>query len=106
MTPEGKVKKKVKDILKATTGCWFFMPATYGFGRSGVPDIIGCYCGRFFAIECKANGNKPTALQEKAMRDIQAGGGVAWLVDDSNLAEFQIFFAKWCANAKKELTNA
>jgi hypothetical protein len=94
MTPEGKVKKKVKNFLNQTEGCWFFMPATYGFGRSGVPDIVGCYRGHFFAIECKANGNKPTALQEKAMRDIQTGGGVTWLVDENNLDEFQTSFVR------------
>lgn len=102
MTPEGKVKKKVKDLLKQTEGCWFFMPATYGFGRSGVPDIIGCYRGHFFAIECKANGNKPTALQEKAMRDIAFADGQVWLVDDENIRTFQEGWGEWCNNMRNK----
>ena len=38
MTPEGKVKKKVVEQLKQL-GCYYFFPATGGYGKSGVPDI-------------------------------------------------------------------
>ena len=53
MTPEAKVKKKVVEQLKALNAYYFF-PATGGYGKSGVPDIVGCYKGKFFGIECKA----------------------------------------------------
>ena len=75
MTPEGKVKAKVAKILKEY-GVYYFFPATGGFGRSGVPDIVGCYYGRFIAIECKAGSNKPTALQENELRKIGEAGGM------------------------------
>ena len=83
MTPEGKVKKRAKEHLD-TAGAYYFMPATGGFGRSGVPDIVGCFNGVFFAIECKANGNKPTALQAQHMKRINDGGGIAVVVDEHN----------------------
>ncbi len=51
-TPEAKVKKVVVRQLKAL-GAYYFSPVTGGFGRSGVPDIVGCFRGHFFAIECK-----------------------------------------------------
>ena len=35
-TPEKKVKDKVVKILKYY-GVYYFFPATYGMGRSGVP---------------------------------------------------------------------
>ena len=54
-TPEKKVKQKVVKILKEY-GVYYAFPATFGFGRSGVPDILCCYHGRFIAIECKAGG--------------------------------------------------
>ncbi len=54
-TPEKKVKQKVAKMLKEM-GAYYFYPATGGYGRSGVPDIIGCYAGNFFGIECKAGG--------------------------------------------------
>ena len=64
MTPEAKVKKKVVEQLKKL-GAYYFYPVTGGYGKSGVPDIVGCYGSKFFGIECKAGKNKPTPLQEK-----------------------------------------
>ena len=58
MTPEKKVKIKVKKILDKL-GAYHCMPSTGGYGASGVPDIIACYKGRFVGIECKANGGNP-----------------------------------------------
>lgn len=84
MTPEGLVKKKVKKILDAY-GVYYFPPATGGFGRSGVPDLVGCYRGRFIAIECKAGRNTPTALQLREIDRINAAGGIAIWVNEETL---------------------
>jgi hypothetical protein len=75
VTPESAVKTKAKKILEAYE-TYFFMPATGGYGRSGVPDIVGCYRGYFFAIECKAGRGKTTALQDRELRNIRNAGGV------------------------------
>lgn len=83
-TPEAKVKKKVVDQLKAL-GAYFFYPVTGGYGASGVPDIVGCYKGKFFAIECKAGKNKPTPLQQKNIDAIAAQGGAVWVVNEENM---------------------
>jgi hypothetical protein len=83
-TPEKKVKDKCVKLLKACD-VYYFFPATHGYGRSGVPDIICCVNGRFLAIECKAGENKPTALQEKEMADIRKQGGIAIVVNEDNL---------------------
>lgn len=83
-TPEKKVKEKVKSILSAH-GAYYFMPATHGYGRSGVPDIVACVKGHFFAIECKANGGKLTALQAREIEDIRLHGGTAVVVDETNV---------------------
>lgn len=85
-TPEKKVKDKVKALL-AEHGAYHFMPATHGYGSSGVPDISACLHGRFIGIECKANGGKPTALQLKNLRMIVAAGGIAVLVDETSISE-------------------
>jgi Holliday junction resolvase len=82
-TPESKVKKKVVEILKSE-GAYYFYPVTGGFGRSGVPDIVGCVNGRFFGIECKAGTNKPTALQEAEMARIRHAGGKTLVVNEEN----------------------
>lgn len=87
-TPEKKVKNKVIAILKEL-GAYFFFPATHGYGRSGVPDIIGCLGGIFFAIECKAGKNKPTALQEREMQRIQDAGGHTLVINEDNIEELR-----------------
>jgi Holliday junction resolvase len=89
MTPEAKVKKKVVNVLKEG-GAYYFFPATGGYGRSGVPDIIGCYRGLFFAIECKAGSKKPTALQEAEMRKIQQANGITLVVNEENIDDVKI----------------
>lgn len=83
-TPEKKVKDKVVKILKKH-GIYYFFPATHGFGRSGVPDVVCCYNSLFMGIECKAGDNKPTALQEKEMADIRKAGGVTFVINETNL---------------------
>lgn len=82
-TPEKRVKDKVVGILKAE-GAYYFFPATHGYGRSGVPDIVACVNGHFLAIECKAGKNKPTALQVREIENIRHAGGVAVVVNEEN----------------------
>jgi Holliday junction resolvase len=82
-TPEKIIKDKVVAILKSE-GVYYFFPATHGYGRSGVPDIIACVNGHFVGIECKAGGNKPTVLQERELTAIRDNGGVAVVVDEMN----------------------
>lgn len=91
MTPEKKVKVKVTKKLKEM-GAYSFYASTGGYGSSGVPDIIACYKGQFIGIECKANGNRPTALQVKNLVDIEKAGGKSIIVDENNvdLLEFLI----------------
>lgn len=81
MTPEAKVKARVKKLL-AEAGVYYFMPATGGYGRSGVPDFVACVRGVFWGIECKAGDNEPTALQRRELRLIAASGGVALWVNE------------------------
>ena len=84
MTPEAKVKKKVVAQLKEL-GAYYFYPVTCGYGQSGVPDIVGCYKGFFFGIECKAGKNKPTPLQDKNLKQIRAAGGLDLVVNEDNM---------------------
>lgn len=83
-TPEAKVKKKVVEILHKY-GAYYFFPATHGYGRSGVPDIVCCVNGRFVAFEIKAGTNKPTALQEREIRHIQETKGIAAVIRENNI---------------------
>tara|TARA_R110001606_G_scaffold391443_1_gene559540 strand:+ start:230 stop:511 length:282 start_codon:yes stop_codon:yes gene_type:complete len=90
LTPEAKVKRKITAKLKEM-GAYYFYPMTGGYGRSGVPDIIGCYKSRFFGIEVKAGKNKPTALQMKNLREIEEQGGLALVVNEDNVSHIEEF---------------
>jgi Holliday junction resolvase len=84
MTPESKVKAKIKKIL-LEHGIYYAMPHGAGYGNAGVPDFLCCVKGYFLAIEAKAKGGKPTALQVKNMEDIKQSGGVSLVVDEDVL---------------------
>ncbi len=99
-TPEKKVKDKVKKILE-DNDAYYFMPATGGYGKSGVPDIVACLRGKFIGIECKANGGKPTALQEKNLYEIMAVGGFSVLVDEGGIDSFKALLEN--INSKKSV---
>ena len=82
LTPEGKVKRMVTEILKKYK-LWYFFPAANGMGRAGIPDIISIVNGGFVGIEVKADKTKkPTELQKICGREIQAAGGRWFLVYD------------------------
>jgi hypothetical protein len=91
VTPEGKVKQKVKKYL-TEMGCYYAMPATGGYGLSGTPDFLVCYRGRFVGIECKAGKNVPTALQLAALDRITGAGGLALVIDESNVDDLKELF--------------
>jgi len=103
-TPEKKVKAKVVEILKAH-GVYYFFPATYGMGRSGVPDIICCYRGRFLAIECKAGGGKTTALQDREIERIKAAGGIATVVNEKTIGDVAVLLSGLGNSHKTEIAH-
>ena len=82
MTPEGKIKKIVRDVLDAN-GAWYFMPFGGGMGKAGVPDIVGIHKGFGFGIECKAGRGKVTALQERELGKILRAGGFPLVVNEN-----------------------
>jgi hypothetical protein len=96
MTPEGKVKAKIKAILKSR-GVWFFCPIPMGLGVHGIPDFIGCAPGgRFVAIEAKAHPNKPTALQARVLDILHKIGAIALWVDETKLTTLELILDAHC----------
>lgn len=93
-TPEGKVKARLTKELKKL-GVYYFFPATWGMGRSGVPDVICCVRGMFIAIECKAGKNKPTELQRKEMALIEGSGGKVFVCNEDTV-DSTVEFIKLC----------
>ena len=81
MTPESKVKEKIKRWLDLNMpGHWRVMPRGGPFGKAGCPDILICWQGVFIAIEVKSDVGDPTPLQIANLKQIKSAGGVAALV--------------------------
>lgn len=72
---ERDVQKKVLKYLKATLheGESFFWKVSERYA-SGIPDIMGFYRGKGFAIELKVGNNKPTELQKLTMVRLRSAG--------------------------------
>lgn len=85
MTPEAKVKAKIKKTLEEL-GCYYFMPPANGYGQSGRFDICCSYYGHFIGIEVKADAKKkPTALQTRNASQCAATGASVLLLHNENL---------------------
>ena len=93
-TPEAAVKASVRKILDKL-GIYHFMPPGMGLGRSGIPDIIGCYNGRFIAIECKAGKGKVTELQERELIAICNAGGFTFVAREDTMEELEMRLLLW-----------
>jgi len=77
---EQHIQKKILDYLKSR-GC--YTVKVISASKSGVPDILGCYEGVFFAIEVKTpkTRNKVSKLQAYNLDMVLDAGGhslVAW----------------------------
>lgn len=44
---------------------------------SGIPDLLICWKGGFYAVELKVGFNQATLIQEYVMREIRRAGGRA-----------------------------
>jgi hypothetical protein len=88
VTPEGKVKDKVKKLLNAY-GCYHFWPVQSGYGARTL-DCLGCHNGQFFAIETKAPGKKMTEQQTAIGERIEYSRGRVFEISDATgLAELE-----------------
>lgn len=84
MTPEARVKEIIKRELKRV-GAYWHMPMMNGMGAPTL-DFVGCLRGRYFVIEAKAPGAKPTARQLITMSQIEAARGATFWIDGSELS--------------------
>ena len=91
MTPEGRVKREIKNWLVSTEGrSYFFMPVQTGYGAASI-DFLCCIGGRFIGIETKRKGlTEPSPRQRLVMDAIEAAGGWAFCCDslDSFLTQY------------------
>lgn len=64
-------------LLKNRPRCFAWKTHGGMYGTAGIPDIIACIDGRFYAFEVKQPSGRLTRLQEVTIEKIRAAGGVA-----------------------------
>jgi hypothetical protein len=89
VTPEGKVKKKVKALLEKYE-IYYYMPVPGGYGRVGVGDFICCVNGKFLAIETKADDNVETVLQEEDGKKVRKSKGLKLTIRENDMQYLEI----------------
>lgn len=77
---EATIQKKIKTFLEKQGA---YIIKTIATSKNGVPDIIGCYKGMFFAIEVKHPDRKSNVspLQQHnidKINDVNGHAIVAW----------------------------
>lgn len=77
---ESIVVRRVMDYLKTVPRCFFWKEHGGMYGTAGIPDIICCISGDFFAFEVKTETGKTTKLQDAMIRKITDAGGIAVVV--------------------------
>ena len=72
--PESIFKDKVFRDLRKLSDIWFFK--TQELSLLGIPDVIGCRHGIFFALELKKDTkSKPSKMQLYILSKITKAGG-------------------------------
>jgi len=87
MTPEGRIKAKVKRALATLGKRYCFMPVQNGMGAPSL-DFVNSIYGFFVAIETKTPGKQLTPRQKTTARAVAYGslGSVFVIRDDTDIA--------------------
>jgi hypothetical protein len=79
MTPEGRVKQAVKQVL-IRHRVYYHMPVQNGMGAPTL-DFNGCHKGLYFSIETKAPGGSATPRQRNTMGNMIGSGASVFFID-------------------------
>lgn len=90
MTPEGKIKKRVKSAFSHWANVYKFMPVQNGFGMPTL-DFLVSVNGMFLGVETKAPGKKLTLRQEETAKQIREAGGTVIVIDSDDMSELNAF---------------
>lgn len=99
MTPEGKIKTKVRRVLSLFgDDLYSFMPVQYGYGATtldylcATTDKFSHNGPIFFAIETKAPGKQPTLRQQSLIAQLRRMGTKVFVIDsDDGVEELRVW---------------
>lgn len=84
---ESKRSRKIMDALRIE-GAFCFKIWGNNHMMVGLPDIVGCYKGKFFGLEVKEPDKRSntSTRQRYVMHKIQQAGGISCVVVDAREA--------------------
>lgn len=85
---ENDIVKAILKYLKTVPHCFTWKEHGGMYGTAGIPDIIACINGKFYAFEVKTAIGKTTALQDATIRKIKNCGGHAYVVRSVDEVKF------------------
>jgi Holliday junction resolvase len=90
MTEQQIQSKIIKDLEEAGA----YVIKVRAGTKTGIPDIIACYAGNFYAFEVKRDRTKATPLQKYNVKKIREALGEAFIVNG---------LQDWNNNVKEQL---
>ena len=84
MTPEGALKKAIKELLTDCGAFWSMIPEG-SYAKTGDPDMVACYKGCYIGIEAKTPTGVQSDWQKLRQQQIESANGfyiLARKVDD------------------------
>ena len=99
MTPEGKIKVRVRNLLNFY-GAYYFQPVQMGYGAAGLDFHCMLTGAVAFFIETKAPGKKPTPRQQAMIEKLRYMGAVVFVIDtEVTLAELRGWLDEYSRSA-------
>lgn len=89
---EASLRTAIVKKLSNYSGFWFVTHADK-YGTGGLPDIIGCYQGKFVGLEVKLPGKEHTLTERQSRRlaQINKAGGIGAMVTSVDQAANIVF---------------
>jgi hypothetical protein len=88
--PEARLSRKIQQHLRETyPGIFVFKVWGSEHQMAGLPDLLGCWCGRFFGLEVKMPEKRSdvSPRQRFVMRQIADAGGKVAVVTSTHEAD-------------------
>jgi Holliday junction resolvase len=85
--PETNLRTRIVKKLKEQRGGFWVVMHGSAMQTKGMPDILGCWQGRYVGLEVKQPGEGPTRLQTHRIEQITRAGGLAGVITSYEEAE-------------------
>lgn len=107
-TPEGKVKKMIRKVLREAgfaevakgvtkADAWFYMPVQGMYSVHGMSDFFGMFHGTAWFIEAKSEDGSLTEHQADFLEMASSSGALVGVVRDEGGMTFFLGMLRRCA---------